>query len=170
MSQKKTEGSVFSQAHTAAANFAAEKSTKKNRKPSDHVEYDVMRANELGYGPHYGKYKADHPDTLAEFEALTGPKVQKVDPMKAIRTCPHCGEKFVVTATNRNKTYCSDNCRIKAQQDRVAGHSPLVHCAWCGKEIPRGSRRTKFCSDDCSYESYKDGMRKRKETTEIVSE
>lgn len=49
------------------------------KKPQDHLDYDVMRANELGYGPHYGNYKADHPETLAEYEALSGPKVEKAD-------------------------------------------------------------------------------------------
>ena len=27
----------------------------------DRIEYDVMEAERLGYGIHYGHYKADHP-------------------------------------------------------------------------------------------------------------
>lgn len=169
MSQKKTEGSVFAQAHTAAANFAAEKTTRKRRKPQDHLEYDVMRAEALGYGCHYGKYKAAHPETQAEFERLNGPKQEKVDQQKKMRTCPCCGVKFFVSGTNKNKTYCSDDCRQKTQQARAVGRGPALYCVQCGGEIPRRCHRTKYCSEECAREADKARWRKMKEATEIVS-
>ena len=86
MSKKKTGSAVFATAQPAAANFAAE-NRKKKHKPQDHLEYDVMRAEALGYGCHYGAYKADHPETKAEFEAETGTvEVKKVDTSKVERT------------------------------------------------------------------------------------
>lgn len=163
MSVKKTEGSVFAQAHTAAANFAAEKPAKKRRKLSDHIEYDVMRSNELGYGPHYGKYKADHPDTRAEFESLTGGEPQKIDSFKTVKQCPAYGEKFIINKTNANKIYCCDDCRRNAEYDRQRKQGRARVCEWCGKEIPLGVHRTTYCSNDCYHNAQREKSRLRAE-------
>lgn len=163
MSVKKTEGSVFAQAHTAAANFASEKN-KTRRMPSDHLEYDLMRSHELGYGPHYGKYKADHPETMAEYEAITGTeKVQNVAPGKVELHCPHCGKTFYVSSLRANKKYCSEECRKSANYERANERDTAIHCAWCGGEIPRGSHRVAYCCKDCYFAHRADRKKKKEE-------
>lgn len=68
----------------------------------DNLTRDMREAKRLGYGVHYGKYKADHPHTKE-------PEPPKTDPGKIITTCPCCGEQFVQT-TPRPKKYCSEYC------------------------------------------------------------
>lgn len=161
MSNKKTEGQTFATAKAAAANFAKEK-TKRHRKPTDHLEYDVMQAEALGYGCHYGNYKADHPNTREEFENLTGmKKVEKVDDGKVELHCLQCGATFYVSYLQKNKKYCCDECRQKAQHERAIGRGPAIYCAWCGREIPRGTHRTTYCCNDCLRAADRERSRKR---------
>lgn len=162
MSEKKTGGQVFSNPKSAAANFASEK-PKKRRKPADHIDYDVRQAEALGYGCHYGNYKADHPDTKAEYEAATG-RVEKVKvaPDRLERACLQCGGKFYATVMQVNKKYCCDDCRQKADQARKVGRGPAIYCARCGGEIPRGSHRTVYCSQDCYYAAQHEREKNRK--------
>ena len=151
MSKQKKGPLLFTGQHPAAANFAKEKQ-KKPRKPKTLLDYDMRRANELGYGPHYGKYKADHPNTRAEFEALTEKKKTTPNP-KAV-TCPICGVIFVKTK-NPNQKYCSPECLAQAQSEqtkRAWAKRPrpgtLLVCPICGEEfVSRGGR--KYCTPEC---------------------
>lgn len=162
MSTKKIGGAVFSTATPAAANFAAE-NRKKKHKPQDHLEYDAMQAEALGYGCHYGEYKADHPDTRAEWESLTGGEPQKIDSFKTVKQCPACGEKFIVNKTNASKIYCCDDCRRNAEYDRQRKQGRARACEWCGKEIPLGVHRTTYCSNDCYHNAQREKSRLRAE-------
>lgn len=162
MSAKKTDGEVFSAARPAAANFAAEK-PRKRRKPIDKLEYDVIQAERLGYGCHYGRYKADHPKTQAEYETQHGKPAQKVDNRRVVRSCLRCGAQFTVGSTHANKMYCCDDCRIKAQQDRLQNRGQTLYCVWCGGEIPRDSQRTRYCCRDHYYAAGKEQDRKKRE-------
>lgn len=167
MSKQKQGALCFTGSQPAAANFAAEKTQKKKRKPKDQLEYDVMQAEALGYGCHYGRYKADHPNTAADFEALHGKKqAPKADPQKRERTCINCGAKFIVSVSNSAKVYCSDDCRVKAQQARAVGRGPALYCTWCGEEIPRGSHRTRYCCNECGKAAEKERYKKTKETAD----
>lgn len=88
----------------------------------DNIDLDVIDADRLGYGPHYGHFKVDHPYTKdANEERLTGKKEkQKEKPTeKKIRiktlhpkTCPVCAKQF--TTTNKLKKYCCPQCKSKA--------------------------------------------------------
>lgn len=82
----------------------------------DHLAFDAMRARALGYGCHYGRYKADHPETLAEYEAQTGKTKRrpKAPPEKKEMACAHCGSTFYVGVGNQWKKYCCDECRQQA--------------------------------------------------------
>jgi hypothetical protein len=81
-------------------------------KPRDNIDLDVMDAQRLGYGVHYGNYKADHPYTAAANEArlqparkpstTTGAKLYK-------KVCPVCNRQF--TAQRKDRKYCSDRCQ-----------------------------------------------------------
>lgn len=89
----------------------------KPKMPEDPLAMDVLRAELLGYGCHYGQYKADHPHTRAENEArLEEMKKKKPRARRYIFTtyevyCAACGAKFYTT--NRKKRYCSDTCGKK---------------------------------------------------------
>lgn len=87
-----------------------------------------------------------------------------------MRTCPHCGTKFIAAGPYKNKTYCSDDCRINAERARRHSRGPVLYCVWCGGEIPRGSHRTKYCGGGCAHAAELDRYRKRMEATEIVSD
>ena len=62
---------------------------------------------ELGYGVHYGQYKADHPCTKGpETPPDTG----------SARICPQCGDRFFLTRFNQK--YCSTRCQNLAGMRR----------------------------------------------------
>lgn len=166
MSKKKTEGAVFSASQPAAANFAAEK-RKKKHKPQDHLEYDVMQAEALGYGCHYGAYKADHPETRADFEADTGiVEIKKVEPSKVEKTCPYCGTAFFVGALRKNKIYCCDDCRKNAEIARKAVQPVTMTCLWCGQQITDTTNRTRYCCPECYCAARRDRNHKRRKGKE----
>lgn len=170
MSSKKTGGAVFSTAQPAAANFAAE-NRKKKRKPQDHLEYDVMQAEALGYGCHYGKYKADHPNTRAEFEELYGVKtLEKVAPDKREKTCPVCGKKFIVGHLNTHKIYCSDECRRKKDEERQRerAQAPAGICLWCGGQITDPTMRSRYCCPGCFCAARRERKRRRLQEKEAA--
>lgn len=86
----------------------------------DNINLDVIEADRLGYGPHYGHFKADHPFTKDANEERLGGK-QHQQPAKQYvsikrvyeKTCPICGKKF--TTTTKLKKYCCVSCREKAK-------------------------------------------------------
>lgn len=74
------------------------------RRPLDNIEKDVIAAMELGYGVHYGHYKADHPHTRED-------KPEPQIPEEYMRTCRYCGRQFSTRGQHYRKLYCDDDCR-----------------------------------------------------------
>lgn len=67
------------------------------------LDKDIRRAEKLGYGVHYGAYKADHPNTKE-------PEPQEIDPR--VKACRHCGRLFREDRGHR-RIFCNDDCRIQ---------------------------------------------------------
>ena len=134
---------------TSRARFGSPRRTPK--KPQTLLDYDMQQCEALGYGCHYGNYKADHPNTRAEFERLTDapPPKKQVDPGRYERTCVQCGKTFYLS----NKTrvlYCSPDCRLKANSEREkAKRQPIFKsCECCGKRF-QSIRGAKYCGAEC---------------------
>lgn len=85
----------------------------------DNIDLDMIDADRLGYGVHYGHFKMDHPFTKdANEERLSGkqgtPSTKQYVSIKRVheKTCLICGKKF--TTTTKLKKYCCQKCREKA--------------------------------------------------------
>ncbi len=139
-------------------NFASTKSSKK-RPPADHLDYDTRRAQELGYGVHYGRYKADHPNTRAEYERAAERKPKK-PPTKTILTCKMCGLEFV-KGTGPKQLYCSPECKEEAgrrakqesKERKRAKYNTATTCPICGAEFVSSPKHIKYCSVECSNQA-----------------
>ena len=75
------------------------------QKNPDNLDLDVHRAQLLGYGIHYGRYKADHPNTKQYDPVTTEPQ----DGSKH-RVCPVCGNRFPIGKRQGCRRFCSDEC------------------------------------------------------------
>ena len=75
------------------------------QKNPDNLDLDVRRAQLLGYGIHYGRYKADHPNTKQYASETAEPQ----DCSKT-RVCPVCGKRFPIGKRQGCKRYCSNEC------------------------------------------------------------
>lgn len=62
----------------------------------DNLSKDVIAAQRLGYGIHYGHYKADHPYT------------KEGDDTREYARCLECGRLFY--PLRKNHVYCSQPC------------------------------------------------------------
>lgn len=93
----------------------------RRRRPKDNIDLDMEDAERLGYGVHYGRFKADHPYTKDANEDRLYPK-KKQKPQQEQQekqrvckiyenVCPVCGKKF--TTPNRKRIYCDDVCKAK---------------------------------------------------------
>lgn len=138
-------------------NFASTRTTKR-RIPADHLDYDSRRAMELGYGVRYGDYKADHPNTQAEYERLTESKRKKPVTRKEL-TCQLCGKTFC-PKPGTHQIYCGPECKevarertVKAARERKkAKPNTVVTCPICSKEFIL-TRGRKYCSQECSTQA-----------------
>lgn len=85
----------------------------KKTKAKDNLTLDVLDAERLGYGPHYGHFKADHPQTAEANRARLGGKPKRDPQPKKVYefVCMGCGRKFTTTSCKRR--YCEDNCKSK---------------------------------------------------------
>lgn len=121
----------------------------------DNLARDMIWAKELGYGVHYGRYKADHPNT-------SGMKV-KSSPEEAddTRVCKNCGNTFHLNGRSASALYCDDFCyrqmnarRAKQRAREKSGitDDELRVCPNCGKEFRLNGRHAscKYCSDACN--------------------
>lgn len=72
----------------------------------DNLARDVLEAKRLGYGCHYGWYKADHPHTKPAADDLPAEASQK---QHELRKCKHCGNLF--EPSHGGKQYCSESCK-----------------------------------------------------------
>ena len=136
------------------AAFCNERPVKKAM-PKTLLDYDMQRAEALGYGPHYGKYKADHPNTRAEFERLTE-TAKHAHRSEKMGTCPQCGKQFLRTGLQSRKTYCSEECRIKnnyaKHYEKKSDAGKTVACPVCGTEFVTKNQHHKYCSRFCHQE------------------
>lgn len=115
----------------------------------DNLTKDCLEAQRLGYGVHYGWYKADHPHTADHF---CGP-APLADGAK-IRTCVECGFEF--RPYHKNDKYCCEACRNKASQRRHRERLqpgkdgvPVRKCVVCGKAFGVGKISQETCSRSC---------------------
>lgn len=74
------------------------------RKNPDNLDPDVRRAELLGYGIHYGRYKADYPNTKG-----MDPEQEDSDGIPH-RVCAECGKHFLVGRVQGHRRYCTDEC------------------------------------------------------------
>lgn len=84
----------------------------------DNIDLDMIDADRLGYGVHYGHFKMDHPFTKEANESRLKKKqtTQTKSRMEYVFNCPTCGKEF--TTPNKARRYCSDLC--KGRRDRTA--------------------------------------------------
>lgn len=67
------------------------------KKQMDNLMLDVIAAGKLGYGCHYGRYKADHPHTIRPEQDQT-----------EYIACKYCGKSFPKTRVD--KKFCCADC------------------------------------------------------------
>lgn len=112
------------------------------KREPDNLDLDSRRALELGFGVHYGDYKAVYPHTREM------PEPEKEVPMES---CLECGTLF--PATRRGRKFCSDNCRVRYRKYTNAPPDPnkvrLSSCAICGGKITNRKMR-RYCCAVCA--------------------
>ena len=111
----------------------------KKREP-DNIDRDCMRAMALGYGVHYGRFKADYPHTADRDEVV---------PQYPPRICPQCGTEFLPGRDNQK--YCSEECkyefnRIHRMRNPMRARQPF--CKRCGAPVIDPKQRV-YCSKAC---------------------
>lgn len=108
----------------------------------DNLAMDCARAKALGYGCHYGWFKADYPNSSAIPVKEAGGDLYK--------TCAHCGERFI--PSKKGVKYCGAICSYNANYERIkqrrAEHLATVNCPVCGKEFV-SRYGMKYCSAEC---------------------
>lgn len=70
----------------------------------DNIERDSAMAMKLGYGVHYGRYKADHPHTRSE-----EPEKKLTEDAKP---CVRCGKLFEPRKSGQEQKFCCEQCRV----------------------------------------------------------
>lgn len=101
----------------------------RSRRPKDNIDLDVEDAERLGYGCHYGHYKADHPNTKDANEArLYSRKKQQTEEEQLrvkkvyVKVCPVCGKQF--TTPWRVRVYCDDRCKQNSDSKKWRMNHP----------------------------------------------
>ena len=108
----------------------------------DNLTMDALAAQSAGMS--YGKYKALHPETQAQNDAMREQVLQDLknqqqekadqpprsrsrtgDPLTYKKTCPMCGQKFETPNTTR--LYCSRDCKRKMSRMREAAKKEARH-------------------------------------------
>lgn len=115
----------------------------------DNLVMDCRRAMELGYGVHYGHYKADHPHTR---DTSLDPEPEHKYPE---RECKNCGEPF--WPHRGDQIYCCEECRNERNRKSETKRPDLArqtHCKRCGAEIVAPKFRV-YCSWECQEAAYK---------------
>ena len=75
----------------------------------DNLDMDCRRAMELGYGVHYGNYKADYPHTRDDSLEVVAHKYPE-------RECKNCGKPF--WPSRADQIYCCEECRNMRNRER----------------------------------------------------
>ncbi len=68
------------------------------------------------------------------------------DNPKKIRPCAYCGAD--IGRKNKDRKYCSEDCRTKVRPKKEKMHKSIKVCSHCGVALIQ--RKRKFCSADCS--------------------
>ena len=89
------------------------------RRKLDNLDRDVIRAERLGYGCHYGRYKADHPHTRAE-GSNPAPTVEAQELPNTLKSCRICGKMFDPEDFGYSKArkFCSVECAEESNRIR----------------------------------------------------
>lgn len=93
--------------------------------------------------------------TREDICAFYGISVDELYGDDVFRRCKWCGNPI----TGNRRSYCSDVCekqskREKRRQERAEAKR---YCFVCGKQIPGGSSRSKYCSNRCQKIAHKQG-------------
>ena len=119
----------------------------------DRLEMDSVLMEKMGYGIHYGKYKADHPRTEELAHFLQGKPEEK-------KSCAFCGREF--KSNDRRKIYCNDDCKVRAREKRKQeSKRAKMKCVVCGKRLD--GKRKVYCSDECYFDRSKQLYSKRRQ-------
>lgn len=114
----------------------------RKKKELDNIDLDSIRAMELGYGIHYGRYKADYPKTAVEI-VVKDPKVRE-------RQCKRCESVF--QPVRGNQIFCCMECREKwgaaHKGEKTKRWKREKFCRVCGKEITSPKQRF-YCDINC---------------------
>lgn len=110
----------------------------------DKISKIMIMAKAKGYGPHYGKFVADHPEVLKKDAVL--PRVLPED----MYECVFCGKEFYQEDRQRRK-YCCEECRLEAAKvkSRKAPEGYNKICPVCGKTFHTYTARRIYCDDLC---------------------
>ena len=133
----------------------------------DNIEREVRDAIRLGYGIHYGQYKADHPHTkeLGKLAVEEEPDTEPVIQEEPDVVCPICGKNY--ERTHKLQKYCCDMCRQIAirnqaneRYNRKMGSMPILTCPICKTEFQPVHRGQKYCGKGCYRQAE---LKRRKE-------
>ena len=127
----------------------------------DNLARDVALAEKLGYGCHYGRFKAAYPYTMDKSidEILGTGKAKRVKAktveVPETRKCKGCGREMVPGPYN--KLYCDEDCKRyhyekRKRERRKDAIAAGRYCVQCGKPVISG-RHYKYCSDKCCEEA-----------------
>ena len=123
----------------------------------DNLDRDIREAQRLGYGVHYGMYKADHPHTrdIPMDVAVAPPKQKSAEAAVAPKICRHCGKEFYVTRNLRS--FCSESCkRLHSSQLAVERTQRKLQkkaqrtCKLCGKAFVPAVKTQVYCGRSCA--------------------
>lgn len=135
----------------------------------DNLTRDVLEAQRLGYGCHYGNYKEDHPHTrpVPADVAVTAEDVRRSEPERVLRVCRHCGKEFVRRTNLLN--FCSEICKkthsaeLNLEAKRRAGQKKVPRiCEFCGDSFLPTHGLQRFCCISCSQ-----GPRRRQKESRV---
>lgn len=114
----------------------------------DKISQIMKLAQACGYGPHYGKFVADHPELL-ERDA----QIPAVGPNAKVYNCAFCGTEFYRN-DKKAQRYCSEQCKqdannARAREKAKQKNPPKKMCPVCGKEFTAKSAKFKYCGPFC---------------------
>lgn len=132
--------------------------SQRSRRPLDAIDRDMIEAERLGYGVHYGWYKADHPQTKETYQLEETRTHRRRAPGKLYTiTCEICGKEF--QSENSRKKTCSPKCRsqISSMKTRLRHKQNKLQyeeavCRGCGVKFTKRSKTQMFCTQRCCWQ------------------
>lgn len=118
----------------------------------DNLDRDIREAKRLGYGVHYGRYKADYPHTREV-------PLDVARPVK-LRNCKKCGKEYAYDHTNGLGYFCSESCKkqhyekINSEaQRRYRSRLESQTCGFCGNIFKPSRNGQRYCCASCAARS-----------------